>query len=153
GSQAMADRYTYLPTLGVLIMLVWGVAELISKFPVSWLRVSCLLVLLPLAIGLCLMTHRQLAGWRNSLTLWQHALACAPENVLAHENLGHALADEGRWDEAIGHYQRALKFQPDDHEVHNNLGAALAGTGKLDEAVQHYKRAIQLKPDYVGPRN
>ena len=130
GSQAMADRYTYLPQIGLCMAVTWGVAQL----AVSWryrFRVCgaaaalAVLVLMGLA-------WRQTSYWRDSETLWTHTLACTARNFLAHYNLGVALAERGQVDAAIAHYQKALEIKPDYAEARNNLDLALRMRGQPD---------------------
>jgi protein O-mannosyl-transferase len=147
GGQAMADRYTYLPQIGLCIALAWGIAHVAGSS--SGRRWVCG-VAAALALGL-LMTcaWRQTAFWRNSEALWRHTLACTSHNVIAQINLGNTLLDSGRVDEAIAYYQQALRIKSDSATAHYNLGSALAGSGRADEAVAHYQQALAIKPDYA----
>jgi tetratricopeptide (TPR) repeat protein len=146
GSQAMADRYTYLPVVGIFIMIVWGVADLRSVWP----RAKTALTLAGgLALGACLIaTNLQVRYWQDSLTLFQHALKVEPESALAQRNLGQALSQWGRQEEAIVHFQKALELKPDFAMAQVNLGDSLNLLGKLDEAMTHYRQALDLKPEY-----
>jgi len=148
GEQARADRYTYLPQIGLYIAVAWGVAELCGSW--RWRRA----VLGPAAVavlaGLLAAAYVQTGYWKDSITLWTHTLACASESDLAHNDLGLALADQGKLTGAIQQYERALQLNPDYSEAENNLGLALATRGKLAEAIQHYERALQVKPDDVA---
>ena len=151
GTQARADRYTYLPHIGLYIVIAWGLADLCG----TWRDRR---VLLPTAAVLTLtvllvLARVQTTYWRDSVSLWSHALACTPENRLVHSNLGDALSHQGKLTEAIQHYERALQLQPDEFEIHNDLGVTLRKQGKLTEAMQHYERALQLKPDYAEAHN
>jgi tetratricopeptide (TPR) repeat protein len=146
GAQAHADRYTYLPQIGLYILVAWGVWELCG----AWRYRQAVLGFAAAAIlaGLLAGAYVQTGYWEDNVSLWTHTLACTPENYLAHNNLGVALAAQGKWDEAFQHYERALQLKPDYPEAYCNLGVALAAQGKLDEAIQHYERALQLEPDY-----
>ena len=146
GAQAHADRYTYLPQIGLYILVAWGVVELCG----AWRYRRAVLGFAAAAIlaGLLAGAYVQTGYWKDNVSLWTHTLACTPENYLAHNNLGVALAAQGKWDEAFQHYERALQLKPDYPEAYCNLGVALAAQGKLAEAIQHYERALQLEPDY-----
>jgi tetratricopeptide (TPR) repeat protein len=144
GAQAIADRFTYLPSLGVLILAIWGAHELAKRWrcPVMALRVTAVALLV-----LCLVaTHRQLEHWHDSETLFRHALRVTENNWLAHNNLGTALDAKGQTSEAISQFQEAIRLKPDDANLHYNLGAALAKKGRTDEAISQYQEAIRLKP-------
>ena len=124
----MADRYTYLPSLGVLILGVWGAHELTRRWRYQRLA---LLVAGGAALVLCLaLTRQQIGYWRDSEALFRHALAVTENNHLAHNNLGTALVAKGQMDEAIRQYQEALRLKPDYADAHCNLGAALARKAK-----------------------
>ena len=151
GGQAMADRYTYLPSLGVLILAVWGAYELTR----GWrYQVMALSVAGGAAIVLCLaLTRQQLGYWKDSEALFRHALAVTENNYLAHNNLGVALDKKGQIDEAIRQYQEAIRLKPDYADAHNNLGVALAKKGQIDEAIRQFQEAIRLKPDHADAHN
>jgi tetratricopeptide (TPR) repeat protein len=150
GGQAMADRYTYLPTLGVLILAVWEAYELTRHWRY---HVVALPVAGVAAIVLCFaLTRQQLEHWRNSEALFRHALEVTQNNYLAHNSLGTALDAKGQVDEAISHYREALRLKPNYPEAHYNLGNELAKQGNINEAIRHYQEAIRLKPDYAEPR-
>ena len=146
GSQAHADRYTYLPGIGLYLIIAWAGGELATVRPQlrSFLGGTGAAV----ALVLVLCAHQQVSVWQDSRTLWEHALAASAESDLAHNNLGLALAEQGRGDEAITHYQRALELNPDFELAYNNLGLALAQKGQLDEAILQYRKALDLEPNY-----
>ena len=144
GQNARADRYTYLPQIGLYILMAWGVVELCN----SWRHRRAVLGFAAVTIlaGLLVGAYVQTGYWKDSVSLWTHTLACTSENSSAHNNLGSALAARGKWDEAIQHFERALQLKPDYTEAHINLGVALATQGKREEAIQHFERALQLNP-------
>jgi len=147
GLQAMADRYMYLPSIGVFMGAVFGLRELAKK-----LRLAPGVIILVGGIVLagCLWgTTRQLRCWRNSETLFRHALAVTENNYPAHNNLGAALDAEGQSAEAIRQFQAALRLAPDYADAHNNLGIALANAGRIAEAIRQFQETIRLKPDYA----
>ncbi len=151
GGQAIADRYAYLPSLGVLIIAVWGAYELSRHRHYGVLVAS---VAGSAAVLLCVvLTRHQIKHWKDSESLFRHALEAAGNNYLAHKTLADALLSKAEAGEAIGHYQQALRLRPDNAEAHNNLGNALSEKGQIDEAIGHYREAIRLKPDRALPRN
>ncbi len=147
GSQAMADRYTYVPLIGLFIMMAWGVPDILAgwRFRKVVLSVSTGLLLSLLMV----VTNLQLKHWQNDITLFEHTLAATCNNFIIHYNLGVVLAGQGKTQEAVAHYAEALRIKPDYAEAHNNLGVALVGQGKTQEAVAHYAEALRIKPDYA----
>lgn len=145
GGQAWADRYTYLPQIGLYLLLAWGVVDLCSRSP----RHRAILGFAAVAIlaGLLATAYVQTGYWKNSVSLWTHALDCGAESPFAQNNLGSALVSEGELPAAIAHYELALQLKPDYAEARNNLGLALAAEGKLPEAAREYEQALQLNPD------
>ena len=147
GDQAMADRYAYIPSLGLLIAVVWGACELTG----GWRSRAIVLSLTgSAAIILCAaLTRQQLGYWKDSETLFRHALAVAGNSYTANSNLGDALAKQGRLDEAISCYRETLRLEPDSPKSQYNLGVVVAAKGLPDEAINYYREAIRLKPDYA----
>ena len=147
GEQAIADRFTYLPSLGVLILAIWGAHELSQRWRMPVVPLS---VAGAAAIVLCFgVTRQQLGHWKDSETLFRHALQVTEHNHIAHNNLGSALDEKGQTDEAIRHYQEALRLKADNPTARNNLGIALARKGQIEEALRQYQEAIQLKPNFA----
>jgi tetratricopeptide (TPR) repeat protein len=144
GDQAHADRYTYLPQIGVYLAITWLGAEAAAKWQVGRLALGGLVAGLLAILMVC--AWKQTAYWKNSETLWRHALACTSGNKLAFVNLGHELYEQGRLDEAISHYRKGLEAHPNDRQFHNNLANALREKGLLDEAIVHYEKAVQVAP-------
>ncbi len=151
GDQARADRYTYLPQIGLYVLATWGAMELCG----AWRHGRAVMgAAAAVVLGMLLARARdQTRYWKDSEILWTHALACTSENYLARNNLGLALASEGKPAEAIDQYRRALQIMPDYAKAHNNLGVALAGESRWGEAIEHYERALQLEPDYAEVHN
>jgi hypothetical protein len=150
GSQAMADRYTYLSLIGLFIMVAWGAGELLAKWRY---RKICLAVSAGLWLTAMLICSRmQLRHWRNSLTLYEHTLAVTQNNYIIHNNLATALGEQGKLDEAISHYRQAVRINPNYANGHNNLGLTLTKQGKFNEAVVHFTEALRIKPDFIGAR-
>ena len=151
GNHARADRYTYLPQIGLCITVVWGVCWGLERLGSDWpSRQSRYAVVGTLLVaGFMVRAWQQTSYWQNSETLWTHTLVCTLKNPIAHSNLGLALAGRGQVDEAIAHYRKALEIKPDDVEAHTNLGNALAGSGQFEEAIAHYRKALEIKPDFA----
>ena len=151
GAFAMADRYTYIPSLGVFILAIWGAYELAGRWRFHAIVLS---VVGSLTIVLCLaMTRQQLRYWKNNETLFRHALDATENNYVAHNNLGNALLKKGQIDSAMSHYQEAIRLKVGYAEAYNNLGTALDEKGQIDEAISQFQDAIRLKPDYAAPYN
>src|SRR5206468_2809518 len=146
GSQSMADRYTYLPLVGLFVILAWGGWEALSLLRIpSFAQALGASIALVLCAGL---TRAQLRYWHDSIALFQHAMNVTVVNGVAEANLGYALAEQGQYDKAIVHYKTALHSQP--HAIiWNNLGRSLAATGKLEEAINAFQNALKLNPSYV----
>ncbi|MCG6918730.1 MAG: tetratricopeptide repeat protein [Deltaproteobacteria bacterium] len=144
GEQAMADRYTYVPLIGLFIIIAWGLADFVngSRRRRNLLTISFISLLVLLA--LC--SWKQARLWRNSVRIFQHALKVTTDNYVAHYTLGNALALQGNLVGAMMHYNEALRIKPNHAEVHNNLGNALALQGNLAEAVSHYKESLRISP-------
>jgi tetratricopeptide (TPR) repeat protein len=145
GAQSHADRYTYVPLTGLFIIVVWGFAELAAKWRLPKILTAAFApaVLLLLAIS----AWFQLGHWRNSITLFEHALSVTGGNAVVHNNLGIALSAMGRLDEAAGHYRKTLELAPGDIRAHNNLGIVLRTQNKFDEAIEQFRKGLQVKPD------
>ena len=151
GEQAMADRYTYLPQIGLSIALVWGGADFFDSRPAgAWFR--CLAVG-GVLVALMICTSRQTASWRNNATLWTQALACTQENYVAHERMGSALIKTHRPSDAVEHFRQSLGIKPEFAPAHCGWGKALVDLGHIDEALQHYRQALLLDPDNVEALN
>jgi Tfp pilus assembly protein PilF len=144
GGQGMADRFTYIPLIGVFIMIAWGLAELAARRPAlrPFLAGGTLMVLVACALA----SVRQVGYWRNSETLWQHALDVTTDNYRAHNALGSILSQQGRTDEAAAHFREAVRLEPAYADAHTNLGAELAKQGHTDEAIAEYVKALSVAP-------
>jgi len=144
GNQAHADRYTYLPQIGICLLLTWAVADLCSRWKGRGL------VLGPLALAvvtvLSLIARTQAAYWQNSESLWTHTLSVVPNNAVAEENLAETLHENGRSLEAITHLEKAIRLDPYDASVHSLLGVALLETGDGVESLAQLQTAVQIDP-------
>jgi protein O-mannosyl-transferase len=158
GEQAHADRYTYLPEIGLYIMIAWTVGDLLLE---STPRARRALVGVAVAIAIASLGVRaffQASYWKNSETLWNHTLAVTGENDVAHNNLAFLFLRRGELDKAISHLQAALNIRSRNTETHyslgaaliqSNLGNALARKQLWDEAIDHLQEAVGLRPDYA----
>ena len=151
GSQAMADRYTYIPLIGLFIVIAWGVPGILAGWRYRRIVLATLTTVLLLGFTMC--TWLQVRYWQNSLTIFQHTVNVTTDNHFAHNNLGVALAKGGRLDEAVDHYYVALRIKPNEAEVYNNLGNVLEAQGNLDEAIRHYYEALRINPDNAKAHN
>lgn len=144
GQQAMADRYTYIPLIGLFIVISWGIPRLAqgSKLPRSVVPAAALAVLA--ALTAC--TWFQTGYWKNSVTLFTHAGRAVAGNHIAHRILGNALAQQERYDEAGHAFQEALRIRPDDAQTHVDLGLMSARRGNTARALQHYRDALRIDP-------
>ncbi len=150
GAQAHADRYTYLPQIGIYVAVTWLVAEWrVRGLQHGPFRVALGSLMTGIIAVLMVCAWKQAAYWKDGETLWTRSLACTTGNSVAHLNFGTALLNKGRVDDAIIHYQEALQIKPDYADAHFNLGIALAQKGRVEEAVTQYQQALQIKPDYA----
>jgi protein O-mannosyl-transferase len=151
GIQSMADRYMYLPMIGLLIMVVWGLCELLPLWP--W-RPTAFGVAAALSLAVCgLLTVRQLGYWRDSETLFTRAVEVTPNNYLAYNNLGYYLSGQKKIEDALKNYRKALAINPNYEDALNNLGYALAGQKKYGEAIGYYQAALRVRPGHVEVHN
>ena len=147
GWRAHADRYTYLPQIGLYFALTWAAGSLCAGWRHRRLVLGAVTALVITALSVD--SFVQTSYWRNSESLWTHTLACTSDNDLAHNNLGNDLLLAGQADDAITHFQKAVEIKPDYSEAYNNLGNALLQEGRVDEAITHYQKALEIKPDYA----
>ena len=179
GRQAFADRYTYVPFIGLFLLLAWGTYDLLERRRLVWAAVPVVGGLLAACLVL---TWRQLPVWRNSVALWQHALAVRPSSVaqqvkarflekegriddarreyaealrldptaVAYNNVGAFLAKHGWTNEALEHFAQSLALYPEQRAAHHNMGYLLLEQGKLDEARRHLAEAVRLDPNFAA---
>jgi tetratricopeptide (TPR) repeat protein len=144
GMQSRADRYTYVPLIGIFLLLTWGVADLFQRWP----KAEPALAAVPAAACLaCLViTFHQIQSWKNSASLFGHALQVTANNYMGYYGMGGVLRDEGRLDEAITAYREAISLFPNYGGAHSSLGGVYLKQGRLDEAVAELTEAIRLDP-------
>jgi tetratricopeptide (TPR) repeat protein len=144
GEQARADRFTYLPQIALLLLIAWAMGDLCASLRQrrTVLAIGALMAL----VALMACAHLQASHWKNSESLWSHTLACTSGNTIAHNNLGTALLQMGRLDEAAVHFQNVLEVQPRNAEARNNLGNVFFQKGRVDEAVADYQKALEINP-------
>jgi len=154
GQQSMADRYSYLPSIGLLLVLVWAGHEFLNALPSRSSRLLGAVSLGTTAALACIvLTRQQIRYWNTTENLSRRAIAVTENNFLAHHNLGTALEKQDRLDEAQREFQEALREKPDYPEVHNNLGVVFNKQGRLQEAMAQYLEALKQKPAYADPHN
>jgi tetratricopeptide (TPR) repeat protein len=142
GSQSRADRYTYIPMIGLTIALVWGAAGLLRPRP----RVQAAFAV-AIALALIMLTWFQVAIWRDDISLYRHAIAVVPGNYIAYYNLASALEAQGQTDEAVVQLREAVRVRPYYVPARAELGQLLASQGHTDEALQELQTAVRLRPD------
>jgi tetratricopeptide (TPR) repeat protein len=141
---SMADRFGYIPLIGLFIMIAWSGTELVTGWRFKKLGLTFVAALIS---ALMFATWLQVGYWKNSMTLFKHAIDGDSNNALAHNNFGVALRKQGRLADAIQHYDWALRLKPDYAAAHYNLGIALMRVGQFSEAISHFQNALQQKPD------
>jgi len=142
---ALADRWAYIPFIGIYIMVSWGFPDLLTKWPYKKIGIPVACVIL--IISLMVTTHRQARHWVNSTTLSLHALEMTAANFFVHYTMGFALADQGRMAEAVNHYSESLRLNPNYADTHYNMGIALSALKKREVAAKHYREALRIDPD------
>ena len=148
GPQIMADRYTYLPSIGVFILVAWGAAELAGKWRWRYVKAGLGITAIIVVTVLLICTRKQVGYWKDSLTLYEHTLSVTEKNHVILNNYGLALRNKGRFDEALIQFRKVLEIKPNKPNVHYNIGYVLTLQGKLDEAVSEYHKVLQIAPDH-----
>jgi tetratricopeptide (TPR) repeat protein len=154
GLQAHADRYTYLPHIGVYLLVTWTIADLAATW--SSRRATLGLAATAVISALSFSAWKQTSYWKDSEVLWTHTLATTGLNSIAHHNLGEALLDRGKVDEAISNFREALKILPNDARMHSSLATALImkdGDANASEAFNHWQVSLRLEPENVNARD
>jgi tetratricopeptide (TPR) repeat protein len=147
GEQAMADRYTYVPLIGLFIIIAMGVPDILS----GW-RHRRIVMAIPAGLLLSILmivTWLQLRYWQNGVTLFEHSLEVTANNSLIQNGLGALLVQQGKDQEAMSHFAEALRINPNSVEAHYNLGVVLSDQGKTQEAMTHFTEALRINPNSV----
>jgi tetratricopeptide (TPR) repeat protein len=150
GSQAMADRYTYIPLIGLFLIIAFAGAELLKRLSMGTVAAGVIAGVILSACGITAAV--QVRHWKDSMSLFEHTLNVTENNYLVHNNYANVLSNLGRNEEALTHLVEALRFLPDSPEIYNNYGNILQKTGKFDQAIEQYKIALKLSPDFVLAR-
>jgi tetratricopeptide (TPR) repeat protein len=147
GEQAMADRYTYIPLIGLFIMIAWGAYDLSQKLPQH--KVVLSLAAVTVLAAFTAVSWKQIGYWKNSMILFEHAIAVTKNNHLAHHQVGVLLADQGRITEALPHFLEAIRVKPDYARARVGLGNAWVRQGRLDEAESQFREAMRIQPAFL----
>jgi tetratricopeptide (TPR) repeat protein len=144
GSQAHADRYTYLPQIGLYLALTWMIADLAKAWRRQWILTAAATAVIAF---LSWTAWIQASHWRDSELLWKHTLSVTPNNAVAHNHLGKLFLEKGSIDEAIAHCQAAVNSLPHSSMFQADLGTALLRKGLTDEAILHFRNAMESAPN------
>jgi len=144
GAQAMADRYTYLPLIGIFVMVIWAVGDILNKVKVGAAMGG--IISTGLIVVMIVMTQIQVGYWKNSFTLFMHAHLVTDKNFQAQNNIGRALSADHKYEEAMEYYREAMKSNPLYMPAYNNLGMAQMEQGKLEAAMCSFSEALRIKP-------
>ena len=147
GAQARADRYTYIPMIGISLVLAWGMAEAWERWPGG--RTALAVLSFVVCSGWVAATWLNVQYWRNSLTLFRHAIEVTDENYIAYNNLGVALRQAGEFPEAIANFESAVRIRPEEAEAQDNFGEALLVAGRTPEAIAHIEAALRVRPGFM----
>lgn len=151
GTQGRADRFTYLPQIGMYLLVAWLAVEL---FAGRRNRRAALGGLAAIIVGtLMVLARHQTSFWQDSESLWTRTLAVTPDNSFVENTLGFALLENGQTDGAMFHFQKALAINPDNADACNNLGSIFAQKGQLDEAMVYFQKALEIKPAFDEAHN
>ena len=151
GGQTMADRYFYIPSIGLFIAIVFGLADIAERRRIApWVGAAMANVVV---VVLATLTNAQIHRWTNSFTLFKHTLTVAPRNFAIEGDLGYALQRSGQLDEAAAHFEKAIQIQPNDQMSQLYMGIARFHQGRVPEAIEHAQVAIHLQPDSAKAHN
>jgi len=151
GAQSMADRYTYIPSIGLFMIVSWGIRDISAK----WRRQRPMVIILSgvVLVSLMICAWFQVGYWKNGITLFKHTVKVTHNNSMAYCGLGRALDRHEKYDEAVKIYAKALALNPNDAEAHYELGVTLEKQGNSIGAVRHYLEALRVRPNYAKVHN
>jgi tetratricopeptide (TPR) repeat protein len=150
GQQAMADRFTYIPLIGLFLMMAWGAQNLMvnNRFQKPLTAVLSTLFI----IVLCFLSHNQVGKWQDNVSLFQHTVEVTDNNFIAHNHLGKALGIQKKYQAALHHLDEALYINPRYPDAYNNRGVVFANTGRFEKAIEDYKAALSLQSNFFIAR-
>jgi protein O-mannosyl-transferase len=151
GTQALADRYTYVPLIGVFVMLAWGAWDAMGRW--AWRRAAAGAAAAAIVVACTAATRAQVMHWQDAWALWTHALEVTRDNEAAHIAVGAMLGMQGRNDAAVPHFREALRIAPESPSAHRGLGLALINLGQFADAAEHLSAAVRLRPDFALAHN
>jgi protein O-mannosyl-transferase len=151
GHQSRADRYTYIPLIGISIMVAWAAAEAFEKWPRA--KNAFAFAIVAMCISWMLITWTQIKYWKDSAALYNRAIAVTDANYLAHLNLGVDLAAQGHYQNALRELYTSIEENPDQAHARNSLGGVLFNLGRKDEAIEQFTQAIRLEPQDAEPHS
>ena len=151
GLQARADRYTYIPMIGISMMLAWGASEIMARWP--RVRFPLQVVAVSVCLAWVALTWTQIQYWQNSVTLFEHTIVSTENNFIAHSNLGVVLAERGKTQDALRNLFASVEENPNHNDARNNLGALLGELGRTDEAAEQFAQAIRISPNDAHAHN
>jgi len=149
GEQPYADRYTYLPLIGIFIMMAWGIPDLFGELIAGWTKPKPIFMTVAIStvVACSVMTRSQIGYWKDDFRLWGHTLEVSPQNDVAHNNIANALIASQKLDEAVKHYAAAVGLNPKNYIAQANLAKGLHLQGKVAQAVERLRTALQVNPE------
>lgn len=157
GAQSRADRYTYVPLVGIFVMIAWGVPSSMEKLLRRYSKLSKQMVLSSISVAVVIalagIARVQASYWKDGKSLFKHALDVAKPSSVAERGYAQALAEEGRVNEALKHYQASLRLDPHDARTYNGIGLLLADNGQLEDAIVAYRQALRCDPGFADAHN
>ena len=152
GNQAHADRYTYIPFIGIFIIVSWGLKTIVDRLENNK-KLIVKIVVVAVILAMIGITREQVGYWKNGFTLFSHAIAVTKNNYVAYNNLGAFLFRTGQMSDAMAYYQKALSINPAYGDAHYNLAIILRHLGRIDEAIAHYRKALEINPNRLETIN
>jgi len=147
----MADRWAYIPYIGLFVIISWGGYHLLNKYRLK--NILAAATSITILFALSTVTYIQLKYWQDSKSLYKHALEVAPVNHFILNNMGNALAEEGKFMDAVGYYKEALLLKPGYANAHNNLATAFYKLGRIDDSIRYYSEALRYRPNFYKVHN